>query len=134
MADSAYGVGTEPLTVIERSRLRPTVRVAALEAWLAATGGDARRTVIAHFAQEVTPDDLRATHFELGSTAEELAELERSLVEPLPPAGPLHTPGPDAPPGAVAFVPVPYQQLVVQITPPDEPSLRALWEAIEPRR
>ena len=96
--------GPEPLTVFERARRRSTVRVAALETWLAATAGEARRLVIAHFAQDVTPDDLRAAYLELGSPAEELAELERVLSEPLPPAGPLHTPGPDAPPGALAFV------------------------------
>jgi hypothetical protein len=132
MVDSAYGIGTEPLTMFERARLRPTVRVVALEAWLAATGGDGRRAVIAHFAQEVTPDDLRAAHVELGGTAAELAELEGILAEPLPSVEPLHTPGPGAPPGALAFVPIPYEQFLLQLAPPDEPSLRSLWEAIEP--
>ena len=88
--------------------------------------------MIAHFAQEVTPDDLRASHVELGGTDEELAELEQMLAEPLPAEGPVQVPGPDAPPGALAFSLIPYQQLVVRVTPPDDPSLRALWDAIEP--
>jgi hypothetical protein len=133
MADSGYGAGSEPLTAVECARLRPSVRVAALERWLVATGGEARRLVIAHFAQEVTPDDLRASHMELGGTDEELAELEEMLAEPLPSEeGPVHVPGPDAPPGALAFSVVPYGQLVVRFEPPDDPSLQAFWDAIEP--
>lgn len=133
MADSAYGTGSEPLTAVECARLRPSVRVAALEQWLAATGGAVRRLVIAHFAQEVTPDDLRASHVELGGADEELVELDEMLAEPLPAEeGPVHVPGPDAPPGALAFSAVPYRQLIVQFEPPDDASLQALWDAIEP--
>lgn len=132
MSDSEYGTGSEPLTGVERARLRPSVRVEALHRFLVATGGAARRTVIAHFSQEVTADDLRASHAETGSGAEELAELERMLAEPLPTEGRVHTPEPDAPPGALHYVVVPHQDFIIRMYPPDDPSLRALWNAIEP--
>jgi hypothetical protein len=132
MADPPYGTGSEPLTAIERARLRRGVRVEALERWLTATGGEMRRLIIAHFAREVTPEDLRAPYAELRSTDGELADLERTLAEPLPVEGPVHVPGPDAPPGALAFSVIPFQQLILEITPPDDPSLHALWDAIEP--
>jgi hypothetical protein len=131
VSDSEYGQGAEPLTPTERLRLRPSVDAVALERWLVATAGEARRTVITHFARDVTPDDLRGIYRETRATAEEMAELERSLAEELPPPGPIRYPGPDAPPGALAFASVPYDQYVVQTIPPADPDLRAFWEAIE---
>jgi hypothetical protein len=132
MTDSAYGTGSEPLTVDERARLRLSVRVEALERWLAATGGEARRSVIAHFAVEVTADDIRASYVELASSDESLAELNQTLEEPLPSEGPVHEPGPDAPPGAVAYTVIPHEDFIIQVTPPDDAALRALWDDIEP--
>jgi len=131
VSDSDYGEGAEPLTPTERGRLRPTVDAATLERWLIATRGLYRPMVIAHFAQEVTADDLRASYGEIPATAEEMAELERCLAEEPPPPGPIHHPGPDSPPGAVAFQPVPYTDYILQMTPPDDPPLRDLWDAIE---
>ena len=142
MSDRDYGHGPEPLTATERGRLRRTVDSAALERWLVATSGVYRRIVVAHFAEEVTGDDLRASYRDIPATAEELAELETSLeeaeldrssTEELPPLGPVHYPGRDASPGAVPFQVVPTTQYVLQLTPPDDPALRALWDAIERR-
>lgn len=131
--EARYGEGSEPLTWFERARLRRSVNVSALERWLTATDGSLRRSYIAHFASEVTPDDLRASHRELGSTEEALSELERTLAAPPPPEGePVRAPGGNARERPLTFRFIPTQQLIVQFTPPDDPSLRALWDAIEP--
>lgn len=124
-----------PLTELERARLRPTVDAAALERWLIATNDELRVAMIAHFANSVTSDDLRAITRAIGESADELAALlERAPGELLPPPGALRVPGPGAPPNAVAYIPVPSEQNVVMVEPPDDPTLALLWNAIEPTR
>jgi hypothetical protein len=98
---------------------------------LVATDGEFRRMVIAHFAEHVTPDDLRAIYRETNATAEEMAELERELVEDVPIPGPMHYPGPDAPPGTLAFATVPHNYYIIKMMAPEDPARRAFWEAIE---
>jgi len=61
MTQSEYGTGDEPLTDLERQRLRPSVHVAALEQWLAVSRGELRRAVVVHFATEVTEEDVLAS-------------------------------------------------------------------------
>ena len=50
----------EPLTDVERARLRPSVDAMALQRWLDATRDEVRAAVVAHFSNEVTAEDLRA--------------------------------------------------------------------------
>jgi hypothetical protein len=122
-----------PLSEAERARLRPSVDVAALERWLAATNDDIRIAIVAHFATEITADDLRAVGKVVGATTEDLALWDAAMEAPLE-LGPLHVPGPDAPPNAVSFRSVPMAQPVLWIEPPDDPALASLWSAIEPSR
>jgi hypothetical protein len=129
-----YGAGTAPLTPTELARLRRSVDPSALERWLSVSGGELRRAIIAHFAETITEDDLRVTRAECGASAEEMAELELMLAEPPPPPEPMRYPAADAPEGAVAFQFIPTSQLVLFVEPPEDPALRALWDAIEPAR
>lgn len=57
-SEPVYGEGADTLTDYERSRLRGTVRPDALERFLVATGGIARRRIIVTLTSEVLPEDL----------------------------------------------------------------------------
>jgi hypothetical protein len=57
-SEPVYGEGAAALTDYERSRLRGTVSPDALERFLVATGGVARRRIIVTLASEVLPEDL----------------------------------------------------------------------------
>ena len=124
-----------PLTVEERRRLRPTVDPAALERFLAAGPDVPRVAVIAHFAIEVYLEDLLAVHrlrYEAGEISRaELQDYERAMREPWP------DDAPDSPPHSwehgSQFVPVSHGEYVLQVEPPSDPVLTALWNAIEPR-
>lgn len=135
MDNDKYGRGTEPLTPTERARLRAGVDPVALERLIAGVGGEARRALVVHFATEVMVDDLRAALVEMGAH-DDLAALERGLTaaesEPMP-APRLVEPPPNVP-GAVAHVTVPTTNFLLQIRPPEDPALRALWESVEPSR
>jgi hypothetical protein len=133
MENDSYGRGTEPLTPTERHRLRPGVDPVALERLIAAAGAEARRALVAHFATEVTPDDLRAALNALGAR-DELAALERGLDavehEPVPP--PELVEPPPGVPDAVSHIAVPTTNFIMQVGPPEDPVLRKLWEDVEP--
>jgi hypothetical protein len=146
MSHSGYGVGDEPLTALERQRLRSTVDPAALERWFVVTRGASRRASIAHFAVEVTDDDLSAV---MGDTdlhpaiediddtrdvdyvdeideVEEIddrADIEAAIAASRKDLGPKRT---------LIFVPQTQWVPIVQVYPPDDPELLALWHAIEP--
>ena len=116
------------LSAEERARLRPGVDAAALERLLARLPDEAaRRAAVLHFAREVTLEDVRALLAEAGET-DALRDLERSLAEP-PPRSPLH---PARGPGTVAYRVVPTDWFGIRVSPPEDPALRALWEAVEP--
>lgn len=124
-----------PLTAAERQRLRPSVNIPALERFLAAAPETPRGALIAHFAIEVTPDDLlafmRGIQVAGEASAAEVDEYERTMREPSP------DPAPDgsaraAASSGVRYVPVPHSQYVLRFDPPADPELRALWDAIEP--
>jgi len=122
----------EPLSEAECARLRPSVDVVALQRWLDATHDEVRVAVIAHFANMVTAQDLRAIGEAVGATAEELAAWDAPDEEPSLP-GEWHIPGPDAPSNAVTFRSIPGpSQPVVWMEPPEDPILTVLWNAIEP--
>jgi hypothetical protein len=126
-----YGAGGEPLTATERERLRPSVNVAALERWLAATHGEMRRAIIAHFADEVTDEDLIAVRRAAGASEDELAAL--SAIDDdagLPPM--MHEPSPGASSDALKVRFIPSWQPIVAVIRPDDLALCALWDAIEP--
>jgi hypothetical protein len=118
MSDTDYGIGDGSLTDVERARLRPSVNPAALERWLVASGGESRRAVIAHFATDMTDDDLAEIQRVVGIDDPESEELR--AAEEDEPSDPVHE----------RFV---SQWVhVVGLVPPDEPELRVLWDAIEP--
>lgn len=123
------------LTADERQRLRPSVNVAALERFLADAPETPRDALIAHFATEVTLDDLlafmRTMHAAGEVSAAEVEEYERTWREPLPDLAPDDS-APTLESGGVRYVPVPHMQYVLQVEPPVEPELRELWKAIEP--
>jgi len=133
MTSDNHHASAQPLTEIERARLRPSVDVAALQRWLRATNDETRVAVIAHFASMVTGDDLKAIGQALGATAEVLAAWDSPLEVPML-LGPLQIPGPDAPPNAVAFRTIPTSQAFVMMERPGDPTLASLWDAIEPFR
>ena len=135
MDNNEYGRGAEPLTPTERGRLRPSVDPVALERLIAASGGEARRALVVHFAGEVTVDDVRAALAEMGAD-DDLAEIERALElaasEPTEPPR-LVEPAPNVP-GAVAHMTIPTTNSILQVEPPEDPVLRTLWENVEPSR
>ena len=133
---SEYGIGDEPLTPFERQCLRSTVDVAALERWLIVTGGQHRRTLIANFATIVTDDDMIAVRaeggdpldsddsddfdgpmdeIEVADIADDLADFSNDPREPR----------------KLQFLEGEWVN-VVQVYPPTDPELSALWFAIEP--
>jgi hypothetical protein len=131
MTQSGYGDGDEPLTTLERRRLRPTVNVVALERWLAVSHGQLRRATIAHFASEITADDLAEVRREAGMAADSDSESAASMEDEDSPglaeAQSFHLEG-----RAFRFRST-YQPVVI-VSPPTDPTLRALWDAIEPIR
>jgi hypothetical protein len=131
MTHSDYGVGDEPLTPLERQRLRSTVDAAALERWFVVTGGTNRRATIAHFAVEVTDDDLSAVKDEADldpgiqdiDDIDDRADIEAAIAASRKDLGPKRT---------LMFIPQTTWTPVVQVYPPDDPELLSLWHAIEP--
>ena len=131
MTHSDYGVGDEPLTPLERQRLRSTVDAAALERWFVVTGGANRRATIAHFAVEVTDDDLSAVEDEADldpgiqdiDDIDDRADIEAAIAASRKDLGPKRT---------LMFIPQTTWTPVVQVYPPDDPELLSLWHAIEP--
>ena len=143
MTHSDYGVGDEPLTPLERQRLRSTVDAAALERWFVVTGGANRRATIAHFAVEVTDDDLSAVEdeadldpgiqdiddiddngdVEVVDEIDDRANIEAAIAASRKDLGPKRT---------LMFIPQTTWTPVVQVYPPDDPELLSLWHAIEP--
>ena len=138
MRDSAFE-GSQPrsvpLTVEERRRLRPTVDPAALERFLAAAPDVPRVAVIAHFAIEVYLEDLLAVQrlrYEAGEiSSAELQDYERTMREPWPDDAPESSP--QSWKHGWRFVPVSHGEYVLQVHPPSDSGLAALWDAIEPR-
>jgi hypothetical protein len=128
MPESGYGSGREPLTPLERRRLRATVDPAALERWLVATHGEFRRAVIAHFATEITADDLLAVRREAGDAGAIDLPLSDGDEAELADARPVV----DAPLEGLRFRFVSTWQPIVMVEPPSDPELRVLWDAIEP--
>ena len=122
------------LTVEERHRLRPTVDHAALERFLAAAPDVPRVAVIAHFAIEVYLEDLLALQrirHQAGEISDaDLEAYERTMREPWPDDEP-ESSGRSSELG-LRFVPVPQGVYVVQVQPPSDSVLSALWDAIEP--
>jgi hypothetical protein len=126
----------EPLTPGERARLRRTVDAAAFERFLAAAPDVPRRAAVAHFSREVTPEDVVGFVRDLVAAgamdAAEAAAFERSLQEEEQRGPAKRTMARRAKPGALAFEPIPHRQFLLQLEAPAEPSLRVLWDAIEP--
>lgn len=120
---------TGQLTPAQRVRLRRTVNVPALERLLARLSAKARPLVFLGFCEDPTPSEALAA---LGAADSSEAELEeaRWFLEytPLPPHLAHEENDPD--PNWTA----PALNMVFQVQPPDDPELRALWEAVEPGR
>ena len=117
----------QPLSAAERGRLRPTVVVDALEQFLARLPPDERRAAVLTFTSVVTVEDVRSLLRELGEP-EQVEEFDRSLAEP-PPRGETRR---SVAPGAVSFDVIPTDNFFIQLEPPKDQELRALWAAIEP--
>jgi hypothetical protein len=130
MTQSGYGDGGGPLTSLELQRLRPSVNVAALEQWLAATHGALRRAIIAHFATEVTDDDLAEVRRETGAADDNGTGLSEIVAED--DAATIHVPTLRSPRGR-SFRFISSWQPVVIVDPSADPALLTLWHAIEPR-
>lgn len=111
----------------DRARLRRTVDAAALERFLASIPPDIRRIAVLTFVRQRTAEDLRILNRELGDE-QSLAELESLLEQPTQPPLPPHP----VPPGSLSYVPAESMSFVVQLEPPREPELLALWRRIEP--
>ena len=129
MTQSDYGSGDERLTALELRRLRPTVDVVALERWLVASHGQFRRATIAHFATEVTEEDLSEVRREARMAADTDASLAASADDESAP-GPAEARSFQFEGRTFRFVS--KWQAVVISYPPRDPVLRALWDAIEP--
>lgn len=132
MTQSDYGTGDEPLTPVERQRLRASVDVAALERWLTMSHGELRRALVAHFAIEVTDEDLIEVRREAGATDDEVSALARRDDDAGADENVVHAPPANGRPGARAFRFISSWQPIVSVIPPDDSALRALWDAIEP--
>ena len=113
----------------ERARLRPGVDIAALERFLARTPEAAvRRAILLHFAREVTVEDARAVLAD-AEDVDAISDLDRAMTEPLPTALSQSV----WEPGKVSHR-VKGEWVQISVLPPEDPELRALWEAIEPAR
>lgn len=116
------------LTPEQRARLRRTVSHAALERLLARLPAGARSLMFLGFCDDPTPAEALAALRDAHTGESELEEMRRFLEDtPLPPH--LAHPENDPDPGWTA----PALNMVFQVQPPDDPELRALWEAVEPR-
>ena len=83
--------------------------------------------MIAHFATEVTEDDLLAVRREAGlSDAVDPAVPTSSESEPAESAG-----AEDVPTEGLRFRFISTWQPIVMVEPPTDPDLHALWDAIE---
>lgn len=116
------------LTPSERARLRTTVDVAALECYLVHVPPPSGGIVIVGFYEFPTPEEALAA-LRADGTVPEAIEFFQSMVgnPPLPPH--LAHPENDYDPH---WVP-PEPNLMFQLSPPGEPELRRLFEAVEPR-
>jgi hypothetical protein len=117
------------ITREERARLRISVDVPALERLLSATPSTDRYVTFVHFVRAVTADDIREFHRANGDPVG-LAEFERTLAAPgsvpdVLPENQGHT-------NSLPFVVIPTDNFVLDIEPPREPAMRALWDAVEP--
>jgi hypothetical protein len=131
MTQPGYGSGDERLTPAERERLRPTVDTAVLERWLEATRGQLRRAVIAHFASHVTDDDVVEVLREAGEPLATIVDRPVFVDGDAASSAGAHERHRQS--GGLDFRFIPSWQPVVIITPPEDPSLRALWSSIEPQ-
>jgi hypothetical protein len=122
MADES----TWRLTPEQHVRLRRTVDVAVLERLLACLPASERPVTLLGFCSDPTPAEVLEVLRASGVSDTELDEL-RQLAEyvPLPPhlAHPENDPDPN-------WTAAPWH-LVCQVSPPSDPELRALWEAVE---
>ena len=119
------------ITRDERARLRISVDVPALERLLAATRADERHATFVHFVRTVTADDIREFHRANGDSAAR-AEFERALAAP-PPVPDVHPVDPGNP-YSLAFIPLATDVFVLEMEPPKDRVMRALWDAVEPGR
>lgn len=139
MREQGYGHGTEPLTAVERARLRPSVNADALEHLIAATRGEFRRGLVAHFSQAATRDDVRVGLCEMGQEAFwRDIEADHARAEHVEASFPPGTPpsrlarGATDDGAAIEWSLVGAPQWVISMQPPSDPALRALWLAVEP--
>jgi hypothetical protein len=116
------------LTPSERARLRTTVDVAALERYLVYVPPPSRGIIIVGFYEFPTSAEVLAA-LRADGTVPDAIEFFQSMVDnpPLPPH--LAHPENDYDPH---WVP-PEPNLVFQLSPPETPELRKLWELIEAR-
>lgn len=120
---------TSPLTPEWRTRLRRSVDVPALERLLVYLPAAGRPVMILSFCEDPTPAEALDALRSSGVSDAECEELRRfAEYEPLPPhvAHPENDPDP--------HWTAPASHLIFQVQPPADPELRALWEAVEPRR
>ena len=117
------------VTPEQRSRLRRSVDVPALERLLAYLPATERAVMFLSFCDDPTAAEALNALTASGADLTELEDLRRfAEYAPLPPH--LAHPENDPDPNWTA----PAWQLIFQVQPPDNPELRALWEAVEPRR
>ena len=120
----------------ERVRLRPTVDVRALERFLALVPVCDRRAMVLSFVSPLTFEDVRDVLMEspdpdavdvLGTLMRTHEDVSVTLSDPMMRSDDAEVPT------TLRFDCVPTSDWLVQAEPPADPSLRALWDAIEPR-
>ena len=117
------------VTPEQRARLRRSVDVSALERLLAYLPATERPVMLLGFCSDPTPAEALDALRTSGVSDAEFDELRRfAEYTPLPPhlAHPENVPDPNWT--------APAWHLIFQVQPPDDPELRVLWEAVEPRR
>ena len=118
------------LTPDERTKLRPTVDIAALEQFLQQAPVAWRSLTLLHFAQRWPARDVYAALQEAGVDDRDLADV-RDLAEYAPDPPHLAHPENDEDP---TWVRPQIELATFRATPPlDSEPLRLLWEAIEPQ-
>jgi hypothetical protein len=123
---------SEPLTLAERARLRPTADPGALERYLARIPSFLRAVTVLSFAARRSPTEVRDALEAAGELTEQIQALLQPFIDyrPMPP----HLAHPENEPDD-AWEPREWEDVMfLSVEPPaDDAELTALWRAIEQR-
>ena len=118
-----------PVSSKDRARLRPSVDVAALERLIAQQPLSARSLTLLAFYAQPTAGEVLTALLAAGADEGALSTLRAfAAYAPVPP----HLAHPENDPDPTWMAPVWAVDLAAEL--PEEPRLRALWEAVEPKR